>query len=128
MCDNFRIFLSIHRHSDAAKHCSHIVLKVFDGFRPLILLHTTKKRVTERCSSLVQTESGAAKVNGTVATKELTQQLQTCAALIRRKPHLVIARKRQCCQQKHKCSYIADNHSLTLVSVDITNVLFIHIK
>jgi len=30
-----------------------------------------KKRIIERCSSLVQTESGAAIVNVTVATKEL---------------------------------------------------------
>jgi len=59
-------------HCVAAKHCSHIVLKVFDEFRPLIHLQTTKKWITECCSSLVQMESGAAMVNVTVATKEQT--------------------------------------------------------
>ena len=35
-------FLSIRRHPVAAKHCSRIVLKVFDGFLPLVHLQTTK--------------------------------------------------------------------------------------
>jgi len=60
------------RHSAAAKHCSHIVLKVFDVFRSLIHLHTTKKRITECCSLLVRTESGAAMANVTITTNELT--------------------------------------------------------
>ena len=42
LCDHFLIFLSIRRHSVAAKHCSRIVLKVFGVFRPLIHLQTTK--------------------------------------------------------------------------------------
>ena len=46
--------------------------------------------ITERCSSLVQTESGAAMVDVTVATKELTEQLQTCTVVIRRKPRLAM--------------------------------------
>jgi hypothetical protein len=44
-----------------------------------------KRRITELCSSLAQKESGAATVNITVAAKELTYQLQTCAAVVRRK-------------------------------------------
>jgi len=40
--NGFLNLLSIHKHSGAAKHCSDIVLKVFNGFRPLIHLHTTK--------------------------------------------------------------------------------------
>ena len=59
-------------------------------FGPLIHLQTTTKRITERCSSLVQTESGPAMVNVTVGTKELTEQLQTGTAVIRRKPGLVM--------------------------------------
>jgi hypothetical protein len=55
-----------------AKHCSRIVLKVLDGFWSLMHLQTTKKWITEICSSLAQMESGAAMVNITVATKELT--------------------------------------------------------
>jgi hypothetical protein len=46
-----------------------------------------KKQTTERCSSLVQTKSGAAMVNVTVATKELTYQLQTCTIVIRKLAH-----------------------------------------
>ena len=52
-----------------------------------------KKRIIERRSSLVQTESGAAMVNVTVATKELTEQLQTCTVVIRRKPRLAMHAK-----------------------------------
>ena len=51
-----------------------------------------KKRITERCSSLVQKESGAAVVNVTVGTKELTEQLQTCTVVIR-KPRLAMHAK-----------------------------------
>jgi hypothetical protein len=54
------MFQSIRRYSVAAKHCSRIVLKVFDGLRPLIHLPTTK------------TESVAAMINGKAATMELT--------------------------------------------------------
>ena len=85
--------LSIRRHSVAEKHSSRIVLKVFDGFRPLIHLQTTKKWITESCSSLVQTESGAAMVNVTAGTKELTERLQTCTVVIRRKPRLAMYAK-----------------------------------
>jgi hypothetical protein len=52
-----------------------------------------KKWITEHCSSLVQTESGAAMVNVKVATKELTEQLQTCTAVIRRKQRLAMHAK-----------------------------------
>jgi len=38
-------------------------------------------------------ESGVAMVNLTVATKELTYQLQTCAAVIRSKPRLAMRAK-----------------------------------
>ena len=89
----FLIFLSVRRHPVVAKHCSRIMLKVFDGFRSLIHLQTTTKRITERCSSLVQTESGAAMVNVTVGTKELTEQLQTCTVVIRRKPRVAMHAK-----------------------------------
>ena len=52
-----------------------------------------KKRITERCPSLVQTESGAAMVNVTVGTKGLTEQLQTGTVVIRRKPRLAMHAK-----------------------------------
>jgi hypothetical protein len=42
------------------------VLKVFDT------PSNHKNQITERCSSLVQTESGAAVINGKAATMELT--------------------------------------------------------
>jgi hypothetical protein len=38
-------------------------------------------------------KSGAAMVNVTVETKELTYQLQTCTVVIRRKPHLAMHTK-----------------------------------
>ena len=62
-------------------------------FGPLIHLQTHKKRITERCSSLVQTESGPATVNVTAGTKELTERLQTCTVVIRRKPRLAMDAK-----------------------------------
>ena len=62
-------------------------------FGPLIHLQTTKKRINERCSSLVQTESGRAMVNVTVGTKELTERLQTGTDVIRRKPRLAMHAK-----------------------------------
>ena len=89
----FLIFLSISRHPIAAKHCSLIVLKVFDVFRPPDTPSDHKKRITVRCSSLVQTESGAAMVNVTVGAKELTEQLQICTVVIRRKPRLAMHAK-----------------------------------
>ena len=52
-----------------------------------------QKWITERCSALVQKESGAAMVNVTVGTKELTEQLQTCTVVIRRKPSLAMQAK-----------------------------------
>jgi hypothetical protein len=54
-----------------AKHCSHSVLKVFDGLLPLIHLLTTR---TESLNiiSWVQTEWGVAVINGKAAPMELT--------------------------------------------------------
>ena len=93
-CENiFLNFSIIRRQPVAAKHCPRIVLKVFDVFRPLIHPSDHKKRITERCSSLVQTESGTAMVNVTFATKELTEQIQTCTVLIRRKSRLAMHAK-----------------------------------
>jgi hypothetical protein len=55
LCDHFLIFQS----------------KVFDGLRP-DTPSDHKNRITERCFSLVQTESEAAMINGKAATMELT--------------------------------------------------------
>jgi hypothetical protein len=54
-----------------AKHCSHIVLKVFDGLRPLIHLLTTKTG-SLNVALLWCKQSGAAMINGKAVTMELT--------------------------------------------------------
>jgi hypothetical protein len=74
LCRKATIFLNVQstrRHSVAAKHCSRIVLKVFDGLLPPITPPDHKNRINERCSSLKQTESGVAMTNGEAATMEL---------------------------------------------------------
>jgi hypothetical protein len=70
-----------------AKHRSHIVLKVFHGFWPLMHLLATKNLMTEHCSSLVQTESGAPAISSKAVMLELAKQCQTCTEIIRRKLH-----------------------------------------
>ena len=57
-------------------------------FGPWYTFRPQKRRITERCSSLVLTVSGAAMVNVKVGTEELTEQLETWTVVIRRKPHL----------------------------------------
>jgi hypothetical protein len=52
-----------------------------------------KNRITERFSSLVQTESGAAMINGKAATIELNYQHQTCAEIMTRKQLMAMQRK-----------------------------------
>jgi hypothetical protein len=79
------IFLSICRHSVAAKHCSRIMLKVFDGFRPLINLQNHKKRIFLGANGKWRTI-----VNFTFATKELTEQIKTCTVVIRRNSRLTM--------------------------------------
>jgi hypothetical protein len=64
----FKFFNPFVVNSSAAEHCSRIVPKVFDGLPPLIHLSTTKNRITERFSSLVQTESWAVVINGKAET------------------------------------------------------------
>jgi len=59
LCDRFWTWSSNHTHSAVVKHCFHIVLKVCDGFLPLVHLQPTKNRIAALCSSLVQTDSAA---------------------------------------------------------------------
>jgi hypothetical protein len=72
LCDHFLIFQSIHTHFVAAKQGSHIVLKVFRWIAIRDTPSNHKIWITECCSALVQTESGAAMVNGKAVMMELT--------------------------------------------------------
>jgi hypothetical protein len=71
LCDYFLTFQSIRRHFVEAKHSSCFVLEVFDGLWHLITPSDRKNLITECCSSLVQTESRAAMIDGKAAMMEL---------------------------------------------------------
>jgi hypothetical protein len=91
-----RTFLSFSIHSKTHGHGKTLFPYCAESLRWILIPDARsdhKKRITERCSSLVQTESRTAMVYVTVATKELTYQLETCAAVIRRKPRLAMRAK-----------------------------------
>ena len=74
----------------AAEHCSRIVLKFLDGFRPLIHLQTTKNGSPNAALPRFKRKVERPWFNVTVGTKELTEQLQNCTVVIRRKQRLAM--------------------------------------
>jgi hypothetical protein len=70
MCYHFLTYQSIHTNFASVKHCSHVILKVFNGFMPLVHTQQTK-------TGLLNTAFFGAygKWNGHTNTTTITQKL-----------------------------------------------------
>jgi hypothetical protein len=91
---------SIHTYYAAAKHCSHIMLKVFDGFLPLIHLQPTKIR-SLHAVLLWCHGKGTGHVDTATTTLQLTVQCQNCFTMTQRVHACSCASNEQCRQHNN---------------------------